>query len=138
MYHKITILGNIGSIEMRYTPSGTAVTNISVATNESWKDREGAKQKRTTWFKVSVWGAMAESANQYLSKGSQVYIEGTMQPDENGAPRTFMRNNGEPGASYEVRATLVKFVGARGQQEYSQDAPQEPTEPVISENDIPF
>ena len=136
MYHRITILGNIGSIEMRYTPSGTAVTNISVATNESWKDREGAKQKRTTWFKVSVWGAMAESANQYLFKGSQVYIEGTMQPDSNGGPRTFLRNNGEPGASYEVRATLVQFIGGGQAQEQQQDTPQEPPEPV--NNDIPF
>jgi len=67
VYQKITIIGNLGrDPEMRYLPSGQAVTNISVATNRRYTDSNGQKVDETTWFRVSVWGAQAESVNQYL------------------------------------------------------------------------
>ena len=105
-YHTIIIVGNLGrDPEMRYTPNGNAVTTINVASNRTFNDASGQRQKVTTWFRVSVWGKQAESVNNFLKKGSQVLIEGELQPDkETGNPRTFTRNDGSTGASYEVRA----------------------------------
>ena len=81
MYQKIIVAGNLGGDpEMRYMADGTAVTNFSLATNRTWTDRNtGQPVKETTWFRVSVWGRQAESANQYLSKGRQVIVEGRLQ-----------------------------------------------------------
>ena len=90
MYQKVTIVGNLGTDpEMRYTPSGQAVTNFSVATNRRWTNNEGQMQEETVWFRVSVWGKQAESCNQYLSKGRQVFVEGRLRADENGGPRLW-------------------------------------------------
>ena len=83
MFQKLIIAGNLGSDpEMRYLPNGQAVTNFSMASNRKWTDKAtGEIQKETTWFRVSVWGAQAEAANQYLVKGRQVLIEGRLKPD---------------------------------------------------------
>ena len=91
MYHKVVIVGNLGGDpELRYTPSGQAVTNFSVATNRTWTDNNGNQQKETVWFRVSTWGKLAEVCNQYLSKGRQVMVEGRLRPDpETGGPRDF-------------------------------------------------
>jgi len=115
-YHTIIIVGNLGrDPEMRYTPNGNAVTTINVASNRTFNDSSGQRQKITTWFRVSVWGKQAESVNNYLQKGSQVLVEGELQPDkETGNPRTFTRNDGSTGASYEVRARTVRFLTAKG------------------------
>jgi len=115
-YHTIIIVGNLGrDPEMRYTPNGNAVTTINVASNRTFNDSSGQRQKVTTWFRVSVWGKQAESVNNFLQKGSQVLIEGELQPDrETGNPRTFTRNDGSTGASYEVRARTVRFLTSRG------------------------
>jgi len=80
MYQKIIVVGNLGrDPEMRYMPDGTAVTNFSIATNRRWTDRTtGQPAEETIWFRVSVWGRQAETANQYLSKGRQVLIEGRL------------------------------------------------------------
>jgi single-strand DNA-binding protein len=116
MYQKIIVAGNLGGDpEMRYMADGTAVTNFSLATNRSWTDRNtGQPVKETTWFRVSVWGRQAESTNQYLSKGRQTIVEGRLQSDPNtGGPRTFTRQDGTVGASYEIRADVVRFIGSR-------------------------
>lgn len=117
MFQKVVIVGNLGTDpEMRYTPSGQAVTNFSVATNRKWSDSQGNQQEETVWFRVSVWGRMAETCNQYLSKGRQVLVEGRMRPDsETGGPRIWTDQNGQPRASYELTGLEVKFLGTRGE-----------------------
>ncbi len=89
MYQKLTIAGNLGrDPEMRYLPSGQAVTNINVATNRVYTDSNGQKVTETIWFRVSIWGAQGESVNQYLKKGSKVLVEGRLNADpETGGPR---------------------------------------------------
>lgn len=78
--NKVIIVGNLGQDpEVRYTPNGKAVANISVATSESWKDQQGQIQERTEWHRIVIWGKTAEVAGEYLKKGSQVYIEGKLQ-----------------------------------------------------------
>jgi single-strand DNA-binding protein len=114
MYHKMIIVGNLGrDPEMRFTPSGVAVTNLSVATNRVYTNNAGEQVKETIWFRVSVWGKQAEACQQYLSKGRQVLIEGILQGDESGNPRVFQRKDGSWGASFEVRADTVRFIGSR-------------------------
>lgn len=116
MYQKVVIVGNLGSDpEMRYTPSGQAVTNFSIATNRKWSDGQGNQQEETVWFRISTWGKMAETCNQYLSKGRQVMVEGRLRPDpETGGPRIWTAQDGSNRASYELTALEVKFLGTRG------------------------
>ena len=145
MYHKITIVGNLGrDPEMRYTPSGQAVTNFNVATTRKWTGNDGQIQEETVWFRVSTWGKLAETCNQYLQKGRQVFIEGRMTVDrESGGPRVWTDQNGNHRASYEVTAMDVKFLGNRGDSGgYSDDNGSSntstPTEAPITEDEIPF
>ena len=116
MYQKVIIVGNLGrDPELRYTAQGTPVTNLSVATNETWTDQQGQQQKRTTWFRVTAWRRLAETCAQYLTKGSQVFVEGTLVPDpQTGGPRVWTGNDGVARASFEIRAFTVKFLGGRG------------------------
>jgi single-strand DNA-binding protein len=116
MYQKIYLAGNLGQDpELRYTPNGTAVTRFSVATNERWTDREGQQQDRTIWWRVSVWGRQGEAVSEHLRKGSQVFIEGRMDPDpETGGPSIWTGRDGQARASYEIVAQRVQFVGRRG------------------------
>jgi single-strand DNA-binding protein len=143
MYQKIIVVGNLGGDpEMRYMPDGTAVTNFSLATNRRWNDRQtGQPVDETTWFRVSVWGKRAEVANQYLQKGSRVLVEGRLRPDPaTGGPRTYTRQDGTVGASFEIHADNFSFVGSRddvtsmdnGGDSFSGGAP------VEEEDDIPF
>lgn len=115
MYQKVIVVGNLGGDpEMRYMPDGGAVTNFSVASSRRYNDRSGQLVEETTWFRVSVWGKQAETANQYLSKGRTVLIEGHLRPDpQTGGPRTYTRQDGSVGASYELTAENVKFLGGR-------------------------
>lgn len=81
--NKVIIVGNLGQDpEARFTPQGTAVTNLSVATNESWKNQNGEIQDRTEWHRVVIYGKMAETASQYMQKGQMVYVEGRLQTNE--------------------------------------------------------
>tara|TARA_B100000315_G_C14238544_1_gene434259 strand:+ start:83 stop:505 length:423 start_codon:yes stop_codon:yes gene_type:complete len=140
MYNRVILAGNLGrDPEMRYTPSGQAVANLSVATNEKWKDKDGNNQERTVWWRVAVWGKQAETCNQYLSKGRQVLVEGRMNSDDSGNPRTFQRKDGSWGATFEVTAQVVRFLGGRGVGG-SQDgsAAEFDASPIASEDDIPF
>jgi len=140
MYQQITIVGYLGrDPEMRFTPSGQAVTSFSVATSRSYTTNAGQKVDETTWFRISVWGAQAEACNQYLSKGRPVLVVGRLRPDpQTGNPRVYTRNDGTPGASYEINALQVKFLpsgrgDSGGYQEDFGDAGEGP-----EEDEIPF
>lgn len=154
MLHKITIIGNlVRDPEMRYTPNGTAVTNMTVATSNKiskektpecpsgWKEGyQGKNWEQTIFWRVSVWRGQAEACNQYLGKGSQVYIEGTMNGiTENGTmnPRTWTANDGEVRASFEITARQVKFLSRRSQESTSESGQEPPTD-YVEENSIPF
>lgn len=118
MYQKLTIIGNLGGDpEMKYMPDGTAVTTFSVATSRRWTDRASGQTKdETTWFRVSVWGRQAETANQYLSKGKRVLVEGRLRPDPNtGNPRLWQRQDGTMAASYEIFAENFVFLTPKGE-----------------------
>ena len=126
MYQKVIISGNLGGDPvMRYTASGDPVTSFSVATSEKWTDKAGERQERTTWWKVSAWRKLAELCNEYLSKGRQVLVEGTMTVDENGGPRVWTGQDGEARASYEITASVVKFIGSRGKRDAAPDSGDE-------------
>ena len=137
MYHTIIIVGNLGrDPEMRYTPSGQAVTNFSVAANRQYTGSDGVPVKETIWFRVSTWGKTAEVCNQYLKKGQKVLIEGRLVPDAaTGGPRTWNRQDGTPAAQFEVSANTVRFLSVRGEEEGELPA----GEPSLGgEEDIPF
>ena len=136
MYQRITIIGNLGrDPEMRYTPSGQAVTNLSVATNRRWQAKDGTTREQAVWWRVSVWGKQAEACNQYLSKGRLVLIEGRVRPDDSGNPRVFQRNDGSWGASFELNAQTVKFLGGRTSAPPAESAPSVPDG---EGNELPF
>ncbi|MCA9999601.1 MAG: single-stranded DNA-binding protein [Anaerolineales bacterium] len=142
MYQKVIIIGNLGrDPEMRYMPDGTAVTSFSVATSRRWTDRNsGQPVDETTWFRVSVWGRQAETANQYLSKGSKVLVEGRMKPDPaTGAPRIWTRQDGTAGASFELTAEVVRFLSGREESSgYSGGGGDDFGGGAHEEDDIPF
>lgn len=144
MYQKVTIVGNLGRApEMRYMPDGTAVTNFSVATNRRWTDRNtGETTDETAWFRVSVWGKMAETANQHLVQGSKVLVDGRLKPDPNtGGPRTYTRLDGTVGASFEIAADQIRFLSSRAENEAATSSPSYGSAngdaPVV-EDEIPF
>jgi single-strand DNA-binding protein len=139
MYQKVTIVGNLGNDpEMRYTPSGVAVTRFSVATNRRWTGADGNQAEETVWFRVSAWRQLAETCNQYLSKGRQVLVEGRLVPDrESGGPRVWTGNDGVARSSYELSAITVKFLGGRGEREAA-SPPEAPEEPGAADDEIPF
>lgn len=141
-YQKVVIVGNLGrDPEMRYTPGGQAVTNFSMATNRQYTNSNGERIKETTWFRVSAWGRQAETVNQYLSTGSQVLVEGRLNPDkETGGPRLWTRQDGSSAASFEVTAERVVFLSGRGDDGGGGDyagAPAE-SEGASDEDEIPF
>lgn len=136
-YHTIILVGNLGrDPEMRYTPSGQAVTNFSVAVDDSYTNNSGERIDRTIWFRISTWGKLAEVCNNYLKKGRKVLVEGRMVIDPaTGGPRTFTRNDGSTGANLEVNANTVRFLSSRSDDQgyQSNDIGQ------VSETDeIPF
>ncbi len=108
--NKITIIGNLGrDPEMRYTPSGSAVTSFSVAVTRKYTTREGEQREETEWFNVSCWNKLAETANQYLAKGKQVYIEGRLSSRSYEDTRT-----GEKRFSLDVNCNELVMLGSRG------------------------
>jgi single-strand DNA-binding protein len=140
MYQKIVLVGNLGTDpEMRYMPNGTAVTNFNVATNRGWTDRaSGEQRKETTWFRVTVWGQQAETANQYLSKGRLVLVEGRLRPDpQTGGPKLWSGQDGTMRASFELTAETVRFIGGReGAEMIEGDSTEGPA--AQEEDEIPF
>jgi len=108
--NKVIIVGNLGQDpETRYMPSGSAVTNFTVATNESWKDKQTGEQKeRTEWHRVSMFNRLAEVAAEYLRKGSQVYIEGKLRT------RKWQGKDGNDRYTTEIIADEMQMLGGRG------------------------
>lgn len=161
--NKVILVGRLGqNPEVRYTPSGSAVANFSVATNEAWTDKSGQKQERTEWHRIVVWGKLAELCSQYLAKGRQCYVEGRLQT------REWTDKDGVKKYSTEVQAQTVQFLGgergagmgnesrsaggptanfgggnAQSNAGFNQDAGAgfgmgAPAEPSFTEDDIPF
>lgn len=116
-YHTIILVGNLGrDPEMRYTPGGQAVTSFSVAVNDNYTSSSGEKVERTIWVRVSAWGKLAETCNNYLKKGRKVLVEGRLVPDNaTGGPRIWTNKDGKAAASYEVSAATVRFLSSRGE-----------------------
>ena len=107
--NKVIIVGNLGQDpEGRFTPQGTAVTNLSVATNESWKNQSGEYQDRTEWHRVVMYGKMAETANEYMHKGMMVYIEGRLQTNE------WEDQNQVKRKTTEIRCDNFTMLGKKG------------------------
>jgi single-strand DNA-binding protein len=108
--NKVILVGRLGrDPETRYTGGGQAVANFSVATDESYKDRNGERQKRTEWHKIVVWGKQAEIAQQYLKKGSLVFIEGRIQS------REWQDKEGQKRTSFEIVANNFRMLGGRAE-----------------------
>lgn len=108
MYQQCIIVGNLGrDPEMRYTPSGSPVTEFSVAANNRWQDSDGEWRDKTTWFRVKCWGRLAETTNQYLKKGRQVMVVGRVETS------AWTDREGNARASLELTAREVKFLGGR-------------------------
>lgn len=113
MYQQITLVGNLGrDPEMRYTPSGVAVTNFSVATSRSWTGQDGQRQEKTVWFRVAAWRGLAETCNQYLTKGQRVLVTGEVEE-----PSTWTDQEGNTRVSLEVTARTVRFLNTRAESE---------------------
>ncbi len=145
--NKVILVGHLGkNPEVRYTPSGAAVANFSIATNESWTDKSGQKQERTEWHRIVVWGKLAELCNQYLSKGRQAYIEGRLQT------RQWQDKDCQTKYTTEVQAQTVQFLGGGASASASAQhpagasmtdangfgAPAPQQETSFTEDDIPF
>jgi len=110
MLNKAILIGNLGADpETRYMQDGTCVCNIRLATTERFKDRNGERQERTEWHRVVLWGKLGEIANQYLHKGSQVYIEGRIET------RKWQDRDGNDRYSTDIRAREMKMLGGKGE-----------------------
>jgi single-strand DNA-binding protein len=106
--NKVILVGNLGrDPETRYTTSGEAVTNVSIATTDTWKDKSGEKQERTEWHRVAFFGKLAEIAGEYLKKGSQVYVEGRLQT------RKWQDKDGQDKYTTEIVADRMQMLGSR-------------------------
>lgn len=107
--NKVILIGNLGKDpEVRFTPSGQAVANFTIATNESWMDKNtGQKQERTEWHRIVVWGKLGELCGQYLAKGRQCFVEGRLQT------REWTDKEGKKNYTTEVVANNVQFLGGR-------------------------
>jgi single-strand DNA-binding protein len=153
--NKVILVGRLGrDPETRFTSGGQAVANFSLATDESYKDRNGERQKRTEWHKIVVWGKQAEIAQQYLKKGSLVFVEGRIQS------REWQDKEGQKRTSFEIVANNFRMLGGRSEgmaagagastasssshpDNFDQAAPSHddspgPSAPDISDEDIPF
>ena len=133
MLNKVTLIGRLGQDPIvRYMPNGDAVCNFSLATNESWKDKNGQKQERTEFHNIVIYRKLAEIAGQYLKKGSQVYLEGKIQS------RKYTDKNGVERTAYEIICHEMKMLG--GNEAPMQPAPpanQEPPPPPAARNAAP-
>lgn len=106
--NKVILIGNLGrDPETRYMPDGGAITNISIATTDTWKDKQGEKQEKTEWHRVAFFGKLAEIAGEYLKKGSQVYVEGRLQT------RKWQDKEGVDKYTTEIVADRMQMLGSR-------------------------
>jgi single-strand DNA-binding protein len=123
-FHTLLIVGRLGrEPEMRFSPSGQAITNFNLAANRQYTDANGQAIKETTWFRVSVFAKAAENCNQFLHKGSLVLVEGRLTCDpETGGPKLFSRKDGTPGTAFEVTANTVRFLSTQENDEETEAA----------------
>jgi single-strand DNA-binding protein len=106
--NKVILIGNLGrDPETRYMPEGGAITNISIATTDKWKDKNGEMQEKTEWHRVAFFGKLAEIAGEYLKKGSQVYVEGRLQT------RKWQDKDGQDKYTTEIVANVMQMLGSR-------------------------
>ena len=137
--NKVILLGRLGQDpELKYTPSGAAVCNFSLATSESWTDKNsGQKQDKTEWHRIVVWGKLAELCNQYLAKGKQAFVEGKLQTRSWDKDGTKMNTT-------EINASTVQFLGDSGSNGSStgsssdDSGASEPSGTDFTADDIPF
>ena len=107
--NKVILIGNLGKDpEVRFTQTGSAVANFSIATSEQWNDRDGTRQERTEWHNIVVWGKQAETCGQYLAKGRQVYVEGSIRT------RSYDDKSGNKRYITEIVAQRIRFLGGGG------------------------
>ncbi|WP_119071564.1 single-stranded DNA-binding protein [Aggregatilinea lenta] len=116
-FQQTMIIGNVGrSPEMRFTQAGVAVCDFSVAVSRRWTDRAtNEKREQTTWFRVTCWRNLAETCNQYVTKGMQVMVKGNIEAS------AYARQDGQPAASLELTAEEVQFLGARPENDARQE-----------------
>jgi single-strand DNA-binding protein len=138
MYQQITLIGNLGrDPEMRYTPTGLPVTSFTMAVSRNWVGQDGQRQEKTTWFRVTAWRKLAETASQYLTKGSKVLVVGELED-----PNAYIDREGQPRASLEVTAQTIRFLSTRGEggaaPANAHGAPTAESGPAMSDEDIPF
>lgn len=136
--NKVFVLGNLGKDpEIKYTANSMAVCNFSVATTESWKNKKGEPQEHVEWFNIEVWGKVAENCSKYLSKGSQVFIEGSLRTDE-------YEKDGEKRFFTKLVARNVQFLNSGEKKKSSANdsfANQQfnvKTDPAYTVDEIPF
>ena len=134
--NKVILVGNLGSDpEVRYTPSGRAVANFSLATTERFTNKEGEKEERTEWHKIVAWARLGEICGEYLTKGSQVYIEGRLQT------RSWEDREGNKRYTTEIVAQAMQMLGGskKGGEVTSVEESHPSEEPIsIPDDDIPF
>ena len=138
--NKVILIGRLGSDpEIRYTPSGVAVANFSVATSEEWKDKDsGEKKERTEWHRIVAWRRLGEICGEYLSKGKQVYVEGRIQT------RSWEDKDGNKKYTTEIIANDIQFLGSRDVSDRSKPSGggggdfQGAPGPGPEDDDIPF
>ena len=125
MYLRIEAICNLGRApEMRLTPAGKEVTSFSAAATVGY-----GEYKKTVWMRVTAWGKLAISCNEYLHKGSKIFLAGELSPDDNGNPAIWTDKDGNPRTSYEVTANTVRFLDSRGDPE---------TLKPVDEDQVPF
>lgn len=130
----LTIIGNISKdAELRFTQGGMAVTGVNVAVNNKYTNGAGEKVEKVTWVTVTLWGKFAEAMHKYLTKGTQIYVEGEASVS------AYAKQDGTPGASLELRANNLKLLGSRNGNGNGTSADTEGhTAPAGSTDDIPF
>lgn len=134
MLNKVILIGRLGrEPALRYMANGESVCNFSVATSESWKDKNGQRQESTEWHNVTMYRKLAEIAGQYLTKGSQVYLEGKIQS------RKYQGKDGIERTAYNIIANEMKMLGGNGQTTQEQPKyPQGNAQSAEDISDVPF
>jgi single-strand DNA-binding protein len=142
--NKVILVGNLGrDAELRYTPGGAAVATLNLATTEVWNDKGGQRQEKTEWHRIVLWGKQAESLQEYLTKGKQIYVEGRLQT------RQWDDKDGNKRYTTEIKADRITLLGGgggggraasmdRGGAAMSPSGGDEPPVEPITDDDIPF
>jgi single-strand DNA-binding protein len=133
--NKVILVGNLGADpEVRYSSTGTAVTNFRIATSENWTNREGGRETRTEWHRVVAFGKLGEICAEYLNKGKQIFVEGRLRS------RSWEDKEGSKRWITEIVATNIVMLGTAGEQVkgVAGESLEEPPELAQEEDDIPF